>query len=130
MIHHRPLTIATSSAVTAAALAGFAVTGAAPAGAAPADVSAAIAYAPDTGSIGWAVDVDSHAEAEGNAMSQCAENGGDCQVVASVVNGCVAFAVGADDTWAGAHGPDKATAEANAVSDLTDARVEASRCTF
>jgi len=121
MIHHRVLAFAASSA----AIAGLMF--AAPAGAAG-DVYAAIAFAPDTGSIGWAVDVDSRAEAEANATSQCADNG--CEIVASVVNGCVALAVADDGSWAGSHGPDRATAEADALGELTNAHIELSRCTF
>src|ERR1051326_8067074 len=61
------------------------------------DTYAAIAYAPSTGSIGYAYCCGSRSEAERKALRNC--KGSDAQIVTWVNNGFCALAVGDNGAW-------------------------------
>ena len=92
----------TALALVLAAVAAFST--AAPAHAAEGDTFAAIAFAPSTGSAGYAYNASSQAAAELDALIHC--HGDDAQVVVTVQNGYAALAVAEDGSYGYAWGLD------------------------
>ncbi len=106
----------TALALVLAAVAAFST--AAPAHAAEGDTYAAIAYAPSTGSAGYAYNASSEAAAELDALLHC--HGDDAQVVVTVQNGYAALAVAEDGSYGYAWGSTQAIAERLALSKCLD----------
>lgn len=59
-------------------------------------VFGSIAYSKRTGAAGWSGSHDAKHDAESTALSQCAENAADCEVVVTFSNSCAAVAIGDD----------------------------------
>jgi hypothetical protein len=99
----------------AIALAG-AVLAAAPIQASPGQ-SAAAAYSPATGAYGIATFGNTLDIAKSAALQDCVGAGGtDCQIAASVTDGCVVLIVDADGDWHGGFGSSVDAAAARAYS--------------
>ena len=79
----------------------------------------AIAYSPETRTIGVAADNATQAEAESVALQNCrseSSNPEDCRVVMWVRNACAGLSVGDDGGWGTDWGNDRATAERKAMA--------------
>jgi Domain of unknown function (DUF4189) len=79
--------------------------------------SAAAAYSPATGAYGIATFANTLDIAKSAALQDCAGAGGtDCQIAATVTDGCVVLIVDADGDWHGGYGSSIDAAAARAYS--------------
>lgn len=97
------------------------------------DYYGAIAFSQRTGAHGYAYDYGSRAEAQRNALIECARYGGGCRVAAWFKNGCGALAVGNRNGWGAEWAPNRRRAEQLALqrcaANTSNCWVEVWACT-
>jgi serine/threonine-protein kinase len=79
------------------------------------DQFGAIAFSPETGSVGWSYNQQSRRQAERAAMGNCRGYADDCRIATYFRNACGAVAQSPDGGWGADWGVDRREAERNAI---------------